>query len=129
MKLAELAARLDCRLEGDGDVEITRVAGIHDAGPGDVTFLANRKYEKAMSMTRASAVIARDDAPGAPCALLRARDPYLAFAKQSGAAPEHATKQSHKAVRDQFKACSLAVQYGMGPDSLAYLINHSSYQA
>lgn len=90
MKLAELAGRLECRLEGDGDVDITRVAGIQDAGPGDVTFLANRKYEKALGSTRASAVIARDDAPAAPCAMLRARDPYLAFARAVGIfAPEN----------------------------------------
>ena len=44
MKLKELAARLDCRLEGDGDVEIVRVAGIQDAQPGDVSFIANAKY-------------------------------------------------------------------------------------
>jgi DNA polymerase I len=50
-------------------------------------------------------------------------DPYLAFAKQAGAVPQHATKHSHKAVRDQFKACVLAVQYGMGAESLAYRIN------
>jgi UDP-3-O-[3-hydroxymyristoyl] glucosamine N-acyltransferase len=81
VKLAELAARLECRLEGDADVEITRVAGIHDAGPGDVTFLANTKYEKALATTEASAVIARDDTPPARCAMLRARDPYLAFAR------------------------------------------------
>jgi len=50
-------------------------------------------------------------------------DPYLAFAKQAGAVPEDATKRSHKAERNQFKACVLAVQYGMGPDSLAKRIN------
>ena len=81
MKLAELAARLECRLEGEGDIEITRVAGIQDARPGDVTFLANRKYEKALAKTQASAVIAREDAPAGPCAMLRAHDPYLAFAR------------------------------------------------
>jgi hypothetical protein len=46
-------------------------------------------------------------------------DPYLAFAKQAGAVPRDATKQSHPAQRDLFKACVLAVQYGMGPDALA----------
>ena len=46
-------------------------------------------------------------------------DPYLEFAKQAGAAPADATKHSHNAVRDQFKACVLAVQYGMGAESLA----------
>jgi len=79
--LRELADRLECRLEGNGDIEILRVAGIQDAGPGDVTFLANPKYEKSLQATNASAVILKEDAPAAPCAMLRARDPYLAFAR------------------------------------------------
>jgi DNA polymerase I len=52
----------------------------------------------------------------------RSGDPYLAFAKQAGAVPLDATKQSHKEQRDQFKACVLAVQYGMGAASLALRI-------
>jgi UDP-3-O-[3-hydroxymyristoyl] glucosamine N-acyltransferase len=84
VKLRDLAERLDCRLEGDGDVEVRRVAGIQSAEPGDITFLANPKYEKALRTTRASAVILKDDAPAAPCAMLRARDPYLAFARAVG---------------------------------------------
>ena len=81
MKLSELATRLDCRLEGDGELDVTRVAGIQDAQPGDVTFLANPKYEKLLATTRATAVILKEEAPAAPCAMLRARDPYLAFAR------------------------------------------------
>jgi UDP-3-O-[3-hydroxymyristoyl] glucosamine N-acyltransferase len=84
VKLRELAERLDCRLEGDGDVEIHRVAGIQTAGSGDITFLANPKYEKVLRSTQASAVILKDDAPAAPCAMLRAKDPYLAFARAVG---------------------------------------------
>jgi UDP-3-O-[3-hydroxymyristoyl] glucosamine N-acyltransferase len=84
VKLRELAARLECRLDGDGDIEIARVAGIHDAGPGDVTFLANPKYEKALAGTRASAVILHTDGPAAPCAALRSAEPYLAFARAVG---------------------------------------------
>ena len=53
----------------------------------------------------------------------RTGDPYLAFAIQAGAAPTFATKQTHEAVREQFKACVLAVQYGMGEASLAGRIN------
>ena len=56
-------------------------------------------------------------------------DPYLAFAKQAGAAPSDATKQSHKAEREQFKACVLAVQYGMGAESLAERINQPVVRA
>ena len=55
MKLSDLAAALDCDLEGDGGIEILRVAGIQDAGPGDVTFVANPKYEKLLAAPGASA--------------------------------------------------------------------------
>ncbi len=46
-------------------------------------------------------------------------DPYLAFAKQAGAVPKSATKQSHPRERGQFKVCALAVQYGMSEIGLA----------
>lgn len=52
-------------------------------------------------------------------AAYRSADPYLTFAHQAGAVPADATKQSHPAERNQFKICALAVQYGMGPKSLA----------
>jgi UDP-3-O-[3-hydroxymyristoyl] glucosamine N-acyltransferase len=41
MKLQEIADRLRCRLEGDGELEISGVAGMEHAGPGYLTFLAN----------------------------------------------------------------------------------------
>ena len=53
----------------------------------------------------------------------RSGDPYLAFAIQAGAVPATATKETHEAEREQFKACVLAVQYGMGEESLAARIN------
>jgi UDP-3-O-[3-hydroxymyristoyl] glucosamine N-acyltransferase len=81
VKLKELAERLECRLEGDGATEITGVAGLEQAAPGDVTFFSNPKYAGALSSTRASAVIAPDDAPAAPCAVLRTAHSYLAFAR------------------------------------------------
>jgi DNA polymerase-1 len=56
-------------------------------------------------------------------------DPYLAFAQQAGAAPGTATKHSHEAVREQFKQCTLAVQYGMGADSLAIRIGQQTSRA
>jgi hypothetical protein len=59
----------------------------------------------------------------------RSGDPYLAFAKQAGATPEDATKVTHKAERDQFKACVLAVQYGMEAESLALRIGQPVIRA
>lgn len=46
-------------------------------------------------------------------------DPYMQFAKDSGLAPQDATKTSHQAVRARCKAIVLGVQYGMGPESMA----------
>jgi DNA polymerase-1 len=46
-------------------------------------------------------------------------DPYLTFAKQAGAVPADATKDTHKVERELFKTCALGVQYGMEAESLA----------
>jgi DNA polymerase-1 len=59
----------------------------------------------------------------------RSGDPYLAFAIQSGAVPTGATKQSHPVERGQYKQCVLAVQYGMGADSLALRIGQPVIRA
>ena len=80
MKLRELAARLGCELRGDGEVEIAGVAPIEQAGPGDVTFLANPRYASHLTTTRAGAVIlAPGQAASLPC--LVSDNPYLAFAR------------------------------------------------
>ncbi len=81
MKLREIAERLECRLEGDGEIEIRRVAGIEDAGDGDLTFFTNPKYAPALRDTKASAVILSETAAPARCAMLRVANPYLAFAE------------------------------------------------
>ena len=81
MKLREIAERLACRLEGDGELEVHRVAGIEQAQPGDLTFLANLRYVGSLRTTRATAVILAEDGPSAPCAMLRTAEPYLAFAR------------------------------------------------
>jgi UDP-3-O-[3-hydroxymyristoyl] glucosamine N-acyltransferase len=78
--LRELADRLGCRLDGDGSIEIRRVAGLEAARPGDLAFFANARYAAALRDTRASAVIAADGI-GAPCAVLRSSQPYLTFAQ------------------------------------------------
>ncbi len=80
MKLSELAERLNCRLDGDGSIEIRRVAGLEQAQPGDIAFFANPRYAPALRRTRASAVILKEDDTPAPCAMLRTKEPYLAFA-------------------------------------------------
>ena len=80
MILRELASRLGCELRGAGEVEIRGVAGIEEAGPGDLTFLANRRYAAHLATTKAAAVVL---GPGqeAPLPCLVDDNPYLAFAR------------------------------------------------
>jgi len=106
VKLAELAERLGCELRGDGGREVTGVAPIERAGPGDVTFLANPRYAAHLEASRAAAVIL---APGheAPTACLVTPNPYLAFARavallrpeERPAAGVHPSAQVHPAAR------------------------------
>lgn len=84
MKLRELAERLECSLDGDGEVVVERVAGIEQAGPGDLTFVSNPRYLAALRTTKASAVIVGEDSAPAPCAMLRSGNPYLSFARAIG---------------------------------------------
>lgn len=83
MRLGDIAQRLQCRLEGDPDIEITRVSGIEQAQAGDLTFIANAKYQAHLDTTRASAVIVGASLPAGSNgrALLRTDHPYLAFAQ------------------------------------------------
>jgi UDP-3-O-[3-hydroxymyristoyl] glucosamine N-acyltransferase len=87
MKLAELAEKLSCRLEGPPETEIQGVAGIDQATPGQITFLSNKRYIPLLKTTRASAVLIEEGAqldrdPNLPqLAALRTPNPYLAFAQ------------------------------------------------
>ena len=77
--LDELAEILGGEVVGDGTVEIRGVAGIREAMPGDLTFLANAHYDAYLLETRASAVICSREARTAPVPLLLVDNPYLAF--------------------------------------------------
>jgi len=108
MNLSQIASALDLRLEnGSPDTEITGLNGIEHAGPGELTFVSNPKYAAAARSTTASAVIVGEDFPAIPAAMLRAKDPYLAFARALElfhqplryAPGVHATSVVHTTVR------------------------------
>ncbi|MEX0744155.1 MAG: UDP-3-O-(3-hydroxymyristoyl)glucosamine N-acyltransferase [Phycisphaeraceae bacterium] len=81
MTANELARRIGATVHGDGETELTGCATLEHAGPGEVSFLANRKYVKMLNTTRAGAVVVSpDDAKlGEDQLLLIAEDPYFAF--------------------------------------------------
>lgn len=79
---SEIAASLQGDLSGDPDVHITSVAGLREAGPGDLSFLNNPKYNGLLRQTRAGAVLVRRDWEGdSPATLIRVDNPDAAFAK------------------------------------------------
>lgn len=77
--LREIAEHVGGRVCGDPDTVIRAAATLSEAGEGDITFLANRRYERQVETTRASAIIVGREVPGARTPLLVARDPYFAF--------------------------------------------------
>lgn len=80
--LAQIVARLGGELTGSGALEIMRVAPIESAGPGEISFLSNPKYERQLLNTHATAVILSPASAGTcPVASIVTAQPYLYFAR------------------------------------------------
>jgi UDP-3-O-[3-hydroxymyristoyl] glucosamine N-acyltransferase len=77
--LRELARKLDCPFEGDGAVKITGVAGLEQAGPGELVFLAQAKFRPLLEQTKASAAVVPLDLPFSRLPVLRSADPHRTF--------------------------------------------------
>jgi UDP-3-O-[3-hydroxymyristoyl] glucosamine N-acyltransferase len=84
MKLEDLAQELSAEYRGPADLEITGVAGIEEAGPGQLTFIANPKYAGFARKTKASAILVAPDFAELATATLRTANPYYAFARAVG---------------------------------------------
>lgn len=84
MKLGELAMRLGAGLNGDPELEVIGVKGIEDAGPSEITFVANPRYAGLARKTKAAAVLVEPDFPEISAATLRIKNPYLAFSRALG---------------------------------------------
>ena len=97
MKLAELAERLGAELHGDPAIEVTGIRGIEEAGPSEITFVANPKYAGLARETRAAAILVEPNFPEIQAATLRLKNPYLAFAQALGFfyQPPHYTPGIH----------------------------------
>lgn len=84
MQLAEIARRLGCEVHGDSEIEIDGVKGIENAGPGDLTFLTNKKYAAKLSSTQACAVLLPETGPDIALPSLRVANPALALSQILG---------------------------------------------
>lgn len=82
MTLAEIGERLGCEVHGDAACEISTVSTLQNARPGQIAFLANRRYRRYLADTRASAVILAPEAlPECPVSALVSDQPYLTYAR------------------------------------------------
>ena len=81
MKLGELASRLGAELCGNAELEITGVKGLEEAGPTEITFVANPRYTALARTTSAAAVLVDPDFQQIDAATLRIKNPYLAFSR------------------------------------------------
>ncbi|HEX8560200.1 MAG TPA: UDP-3-O-(3-hydroxymyristoyl)glucosamine N-acyltransferase [Pyrinomonadaceae bacterium] len=84
MKLSELARLTGARVEERfAEVEVEGAAGLDEAAPGHVAFLANPRYTPRVQTTRASAVYLAEGAEAGrdDIAVLFTRDPYLAYTR------------------------------------------------
>jgi UDP-3-O-[3-hydroxymyristoyl] glucosamine N-acyltransferase len=84
MKLGELATRLGAELRGDAELEVTGVKGIEEAGPAEITFVANPRYAGLARKTQAAAVLVEPGFQEISAATLRIQNPYLAFSRALG---------------------------------------------
>jgi UDP-3-O-[3-hydroxymyristoyl] glucosamine N-acyltransferase len=81
MKLGELAARLGAELRGSPELEVTGVRGIEEAGPSEITFVANPRYAGLARKTQAAAILVEPEFPDISAATLRIKNPYHAFSR------------------------------------------------
>lgn len=81
MRVGDLAKALGCELHGDATVEITGLAGMEQAGPGQLTFLANPKYAHKVRHTKASAILVVHPLSDGAIVSLVSANPYLDFAR------------------------------------------------
>jgi UDP-3-O-[3-hydroxymyristoyl] glucosamine N-acyltransferase len=82
IRLAELAAKIGASLEGDGEAIIRGVAGVRDAQPGDLAFVAQARYAAAAEASKAAAlIVGRDWSRPLAMPLLRVENPEAAFAQ------------------------------------------------
>jgi len=94
LKLGDIARELGAILEGDPEIPITGLAGLDEAGPGDLTFFADPRYAARLAGSRASAVLVSPEYAGAiPPAILRVADPYRGFVQL--------VRREHDRLREQ----------------------------
>lgn len=82
IKLVQLAQKFGGSIIGDDQQDIKAIATLEQAGAGDITFLANRRYRHHLATTQASAVILKSaDQSYCKTTAWVVKDPYVIYAR------------------------------------------------
>ncbi|MFI5330973.1 MAG: LpxD N-terminal domain-containing protein, partial [Desulfobaccales bacterium] len=79
--LGELAALLQGEVKGPPDLELEGIAAVEDAGPREITFIAQKRYARLVSHSQAGAFIVAPDLKDLDRPLIIVANPYLAYAR------------------------------------------------
>ncbi len=84
MKLLDIAKFIDGRVIGDGEIEVSGVSGLSEAGEGDITFLSEDKFLPKAKESKAAAIIVKEAITGLDKPQVAVSNPQLAFAQLLG---------------------------------------------
>ena len=116
-RLADIVRRFGGELRGEADVRITQVATLDTAGPGHISFFANRRYRNQLEHTRADAVIlAAEAADLTQRPRIICKDPYAYFARVSALLnPPAAVEAGIHALASIHPSARVAASASVGP--------------
>jgi len=80
-KIKEIAELIKGELIGDGDIEISGIKDIFEAGEGDLTFILHPKFSSFLDNVKASCAVVPPQVEKAKCPIIRSKNPSLAFRK------------------------------------------------
>lgn len=118
--LRDIAERLGAQVHGDGDCRIDHVATLAEAGPGGISFLANRRYRPQLLTTRATAVILDSEfLSSCPVTALVVPNPYLGYARVAALlAPERPVPAGIDASASVSEKASVDASAWIGPQAV-----------
>ena len=119
-RLSQIAKWIGGSVVGDGQTVITGLCGIREASRGQLTFIANSKYEPLLELTKASAVITSKDVRSAPLPIIQSDNPSLAFAKLASLA--HPEAEDHPQGISSKALIAKGVRIGKGAAVQAFAV-------
>src|SRR4051812_47184645 len=121
---AQISILLNGKIEGNADVTVSSFGKIEEAEQGQLTFLANPKYEDHLYTTNASIAIINEAyelrQPVTPT-LIRVADAYSAFAQLLSKYQEMATQQMKGIQQPSFIAASARIAEDVYVGAFSYV--------